>query len=152
RFDLTDVPLTHFRPREIGTPAARLRELGYELDIDGVPLEREDQVLELRVQDVILADNCLGFFLKASQYLDDLLVRFYGLKPYYNCQKKRDLVGHLAIALAPHTSGGVLCRIIGSTKAQAQWCHPVFHAAKRRNCLHPDTQVFVLNSPEPRRT
>ncbi len=143
RFDLTDVPLTHFRPREIGTPVARLRELGYTRALDGSELARDDQVVELKVQDVVLSDSCLAFFLRAAQYLDDLLVRFYGLPAFYKCEKKKDVVGHLAIGLAPHTSGGVLCRIIGSTKAQAQFCHPVFHAAKRRNC-DGDEDAFML--------
>ncbi len=143
RFDLTDVPLTHFRPREIGTPVARLRELGYTIALDGTSLERDDQVVELKVQDVVLSDSCLAFFLRATQYLDELLERFYKLPPFYKCEKKRDIVGHLAIGLAPHTSGGVLCRIIGSTKAQAQFCHPVFHAAKRRNC-DGDEDAFML--------
>ncbi|MCA1818478.1 MAG: DNA polymerase II large subunit, partial [Halobacteriales archaeon] len=143
RFDMTDVPLTHFRPREIGAPVARLAELGYTHDMDGAPLERDDQVLELRVQDIVVADACGDYLLKTAKYMDELLVRFYGLKPYYNLGHRRDLIGHLAIGLAPHTSGGVLCRIIGFTKAQCHFGHPYFHAAKRRNCLHPLTRIHL---------
>jgi hypothetical protein len=29
RFDMTDAPLTHFKPKEIGVPLKRVRELGY---------------------------------------------------------------------------------------------------------------------------
>lgn len=47
RFDIIDMPLTHFRPREIGVSVERLRELGYLQDIYGVPLQNPDQVLEL---------------------------------------------------------------------------------------------------------
>ena len=32
RFDATDVPITHFYPREIGTSIEKLRELGYTKD------------------------------------------------------------------------------------------------------------------------
>ena len=38
RFDATDVPLTHFRPREIGVGVEKLRELGYEQDYLGEEL------------------------------------------------------------------------------------------------------------------
>ena len=44
-----------------------------------------------------------------------------------------DLVGQLIIGLAPHTSGGVLGRIIGWSDIEED-IHPLFHAAKRRNC------------------
>jgi len=37
RYDLTDLPLTHFRPDEIGTSLERLRELGYTEDMHGAP-------------------------------------------------------------------------------------------------------------------
>jgi DNA polymerase II large subunit len=144
RFDMTDVPLTHFRPREVGASVARLVELGYTHDASGKPLERDDQLLELRVQDIVVANACGDYLLKTAQYIDDLLVRFYGLKPYYNVEKRRDLIGHLAIGLAPHTSGGVLCRIIGFTKAQCHFGHPYFHAAKRRNCDGDEDAVLLL--------
>ncbi|MHB8604717.1 MAG: DNA polymerase II large subunit [Thermoplasmatota archaeon] len=143
RFDMTDVTLTHFRPREIHTSVARLRELGYTADVRGASLERDDQILELRVQDIVVSSSCLDYMFRASQYVDDELRRFYGLKPYYNAKAREDLVGHLFVALAPHTSGGVLSRIIGHTKAQVHFGHPYFHAAKRRNCVHPDTELLV---------
>jgi DNA polymerase II large subunit len=144
RFDMTDVPLTHFRPREVAAPVHRLVEMGYTHDVEGKPLERDDQLLELRVQDIVVAESCGDYLLKAAKYIDDLLVRFYGLKPYYNVEKRRDLIGHLAIGLAPHTSGGVLCRIVGYTKAQCHFGHPYFHAAKRRNCDGDEDAVLLL--------
>ncbi|MCK5303643.1 MAG: DNA polymerase II large subunit, partial [Candidatus Heimdallarchaeota archaeon] len=36
--------------------------------------------------------------------------------------------------LAPHTSAGIVGRIIGFTKAKVNFAHPYWHAAKRRNC------------------
>lgn len=144
RFDMIDVPLTHFRPREIGASVDRLRWLGYTHDRDGAPLERDDQLMELRVQDIVVAESCVDYLLRATKYLDDLLERFYGLPPYYKCEKRRDLIGHLAIGLAPHTSGGVLCRIIGHTKALAHFGHPYFHTAKRRNCDGDEDSVLLL--------
>ena len=51
--------------------------------------------------------------------MDELLTRFYGMEPFYNVNSADDLIGHLAIGLAPHTSGGVLCLMIGWTDASA---------------------------------
>ncbi len=54
------------------------------------------------------------------------------------------LVGHIVVALAPHTSGGVAGRLIGFTDAEACFAHPVFHAAKRRNCDGDEDSVTLL--------
>jgi DNA polymerase II large subunit len=144
RFDMTDVPLTHFRPREVGLSVEKARELGYAADVHGRPLESAEQLLELKVQDLVVSEGCGDYFVRAAKYMDDLLERFYGLKRYYNVEKRKDLIGHLAIGLAPHTSGGVLCRIIGFTKAQCHFGHPYYHAAKRRNCDGDEDAVMLL--------
>ena len=39
RLDLTDVPLTHFRPREIGLSVEKAIQLGYERDIHDQPAD-----------------------------------------------------------------------------------------------------------------
>ena len=52
RYDCSEIPITHFKPKEIGTPISKLRELGYSEDIRGKPLENEDQVVEIKPQDV----------------------------------------------------------------------------------------------------
>ena len=43
-----------------------------------------------------------------------------------------------------HTSGGVACRIIGWTDASAGYAHPLFHAAKRRNCDGDEDSIMML--------
>lgn len=144
RFDATDLPLTHFRPREIGTPIERLRELGYANDCDGRPLERDDQLVELKVQDVLLSRACADYLLRASKFIDELLQKFYGLPPFYNATWPGDLVGHLVIGLAPHTSAGIVGRIIGFTDANVGYAHPYFHAAKRRNCDGDEDATMLL--------
>ncbi|MEM3421027.1 MAG: DNA polymerase II large subunit [Candidatus Hadarchaeum sp.] len=144
RFDATDVPLTHFMPREIGTPVERLRELGYTVDKDGNPLERDDQLVELKVQDILLSKDGADYLFRASKFIDDLLQKFYGLRPYYNANQPSDLVGHLVIGLAPHTSVGVVGRIIGFTEATVGYAHPYFHAAKRRDCDGDEDCVMLL--------
>ena len=144
RYDMTDVPITHFRPREIGVSVEKLRELGYEHDWKGNELKSEDQIVELKPQDVILAKNAAEYLVRVANFIDDLLVRFYGLEPFYNVKKPEDLIGHLVIGLAPHTSAGVLGRIIGFADVLAGYAHPYFHAAKRRNCDGDEDCVMLL--------
>lgn len=54
-----------------------------------------------------------------------------------------DLVGHLVIGLAPHTSAGIIGRIVGFVDALVGYAHPYYHAAKRRNCFPGDTRILV---------
>ncbi|MDR2845754.1 MAG: DNA polymerase II large subunit [Candidatus Methanoplasma sp.] len=134
RFDMTDVPLTHFKPREIGLTVESARSLGYVHDWNGEPLESADQICELKVQDIIPSKDCGEFMIKIAAFLDDELEKFYGLERYYNVKTRSDLIGHLTFGLAPHTSGCILCRIIGYSDIRGCYGHPFFHAAKRRNC------------------
>ncbi len=144
RFDATDIPITHFKPKEIGVDISTLRKLGYTHDIHGKPLEDEEQILELKPQDVILPVAGAEYLLRVAKFVDELLEKFYGLKPYYRAERIEDLVGHLVLGLAPHTSAAILGRIIGFSKANACYAHPYFHAAKRRNCDGDEDSVFLL--------
>ncbi len=151
RYDASEITLTHFKPREVGTTVERLRELGYEYDIYGIELTSDNQVLELKVQDVVLpacpdameagADDVL---FKAAQFIDDELKLLYGLPSFYNVKTKQDLAGHLVIGLAPHTSAGTVSRIIGFSKTQGLLAHPLYHAAMRRDCDGDESCVFLL--------
>ncbi len=149
RFDMTDAPLTHFKPKEIGVPLKRVRELGYTKDYLGAELENEEQICELKVQDVIIATACADYFIQVSKFIDDLLTKFYGVDRFYKIKKQLDLTGHLVVGLAPHTSAGALARIIGFTSAQVCFTHPFYHATKRRNCVSPDTTILILDSDKP---
>ncbi|MCI4357518.1 MAG: DNA polymerase II large subunit [Thermoplasmata archaeon] len=144
RFDLTDLPLTHFRPAEVGLSIERARSLGYVEDWTGRPLEQTDQLVELRPQDLVVSRSCLSYLVRIAQFVDDELTWLYGREPYYRAAREEDLVGHLVVALAPHTSGGVVGRIIGFSDAEACFAHPVFHAAKRRNCDGDEDSVTLL--------
>jgi len=53
-------------------------------------------------------------------------------------------VGQLIIGLAPHTSAGVLGRLLGYTSALVGYAHPFFHASKRRNCDGDEDCVMLL--------
>jgi len=145
RFDMTDAPLTHFKPKEISVPLKRLKELGYIKDYLGNELQSEEQICELKVQDVIISDACAEYFVQVSKFIDDLLTKFYGVNRFYKVKKNQDLVGHLVVGLAPHTSAGALGRIIGFTRAQVCFMHPFFHATKRRNCYHFNHRVFLYD-------
>jgi len=144
RFDMTDVPVTHFRPGEIGLSVEGARALGYGKDHEGAELVSEDQVCELMVQDYIPSASCGDYLIKVAHFIDDLLVKFYGLSAFYNANERSELIGHLAIGLAPHTSGGVLCRLIGFTNTNAGYGHPFFHAAKRRNADGDEDSAILL--------
>ncbi|WXG45752.1 MAG: DNA polymerase II large subunit [Candidatus Atabeyarchaeum deiterrae] len=143
RYDATDAPLTHFTAREANVSVEVLTELGYEADNLGNRLVSEDQILELKVQDIILPSECAEYLLRVSKFVDDLLKRVYGLEPFYRANTAEDLVGHLAIGLAPHTSVGIVGRIVGFTKTSVCFAHPYWHAAKRRNCDGDEDSVIL---------
>jgi DNA polymerase II large subunit len=144
RYDLSDLPLTHIKPKEIGVPVERLKELGYLNDAYGKPLVDENQVLELKVQDIVVSKDCAEYLLKTARFIDDLLTKYYKVEPYYNISGINELIGKLVIGLAPHTSAGVLGRLIGFTGASVGYAHPFFHAAKRRNCDGDEDCVMLL--------
>ncbi len=151
RTDFTELSLTHFKPIEIGTPVEKLWELGYTHDIHGKPLTGVEQVCELKHQDVIIGDShdfpnadMSRVLLNIASFVDDLLVKFYKLKPFYNAKTKQDLIGKLVICLAPHTSAGVIGRIIGYSKIQALIAHPYMHAAVRRDCDGDEVGIILL--------
>jgi DNA polymerase II large subunit len=141
---MIDVPVTHFKPKEIYTSWEKLYQLGYEKDVFGQELNSNEQILELFPQDIIPSLNAEEHLMSTCNFVDDLLVRFYKMDPFYNVETIGDIVGSLAIGLAPHTSLGVLCRIIGWTAASAGYAHPLFHAAKRRNCDGDDPSIMLL--------
>jgi len=144
RFDMTNLVLTHVRPAEIGLDLERARALGYERDAHGMALRDAHQLVELRPQDIILPIAAGDYLVHVAHFIDDLLARVYGLTPFYHVERREDLIGHLALTLAPHTSGGVLGRIIGFTKARAWFNHPYMIAARRRNADGDEDSVLLL--------
>ena len=150
RYDCTELPITHFKPKEIKTSIKKLKEIGYKKDIYGKDLTDENQLLEIKPQDVILPnfnslDESAGQVLsRVANFIDDLLIKFYHLPPYYNIQKEEDLVGHLIIGLAPHISAGLVGRIIGFSETQGLLCHPMYHAGMRRDCDGDEACAMLL--------
>ncbi|PSQ49121.1 DNA polymerase II large subunit [Halobacteriales archaeon SW_7_65_23] len=145
RYDMTDLPVTAVRPAELDVTVEQFRELGYHEDVNGDPLRHDDQLVELKVQDVVLSDGAAEHMLKTADFVDDLLVQYYGLDPYYEFTERDDLVGELVFGMAPHTSAATVGRIVGFTSAAVGYAHPYFHAAKRRNCFHPETDITIID-------
>jgi DNA polymerase II large subunit len=151
RYDMTQLGITHFKPKEIETSIEKLKEMGYEKDINGKELKDPEQILEIKPQDVILpkcnsaidegADKVL---FRVANFIDDLLEHFYNLKPFYNLRNYEDLVGHLVLGLAPHTSAAIIGRILGFSKTQGFFAHPMFHAAMRRDLDGDESSVILL--------
>ncbi len=144
RYDMTDLPVTAVRPEELDVTADHFRELGYETDVEGDPLQFDDQLIELKVQDVVLSDGAAEHLLQTADFVDDLLQQFYDLPPFYEVEDRDDLVGELVFGMAPHTSAAVVGRVVGFTSAAVGYAHPYFHAAKRRNCDGDEDCVMLL--------
>ncbi|MFN3621448.1 MAG: DNA polymerase II large subunit, partial [Nitrososphaerales archaeon] len=79
-----------------------------------------------------------------SKFVDELLIKLYGLNSVYNFKDEEDLIGCLIVGLAPHTSVGVLGRIIGFTNTQVCYAHPFWHSAKRRDCDGDGDSIILL--------
>ncbi len=144
RYEAIDAPLTHFKPEEVGISVEKARELGYEKDTFGKDLLDKGQVVEIMPQDIVINEGAGDFFVKISKFIDELLVRFYKLEPYFNAEKREDMIGQLVLGLAPHTSAAITGRILGYTKARACFAHPYFHQTKRRNVDGDQDSLMLL--------
>ena len=144
RCDATNSPLTQFKPSWIGTSIEKLKEFGYSHDIDGKPLESINQIIEIRMQDVIIPNEIGKYLVNACKYIDVLLEKFYGKSSFYNVKNIEDLLGHLVIGLAPHTSVGIVGRIIGYTETHVCFATPNWHSAKRRDADGDADSIMLL--------
>jgi DNA polymerase II large subunit len=151
RMDATELPLVSFKSKEIGTSIEKLIELGYKKDIHGNLLENEDQILEIKPHDVLIPSSKetpdeLGedVFINICKFVDELLVKFYGIEPFYNIKKKEDLIGCLGVCMAPHNCAGVACRFIGFSNTLGLMASPYMHAAIRRDCDGDEAAIMLL--------
>jgi DNA polymerase II large subunit len=150
RYDCSEQPITHFKPIEIQVSVSKLKEIGYDEDINGAPLENPNQILELKPQDIILPgydsieDSASQVLMRTAKFIDDLLINHYGLDPFYNLKTKEDLVGQLVVGLAPHISAGLVGRIVGFSETQSLLAHPMFHAGMRRDTDGDEASINLL--------
>jgi DNA polymerase II large subunit len=134
RYDMSDIPITHFKKSELNLTSEQLVALGYP----------DRELNEIYPQDIIIPEDSARYLLNVANFVDDLLVRYYNMQPYYSCHDINDLIGELVIGLAPHTSGGIVSRIIGFSKVSGCYAHPFYHAAKRRNCDGDEDSIMLL--------
>lgn len=147
RFDATNAPLTHFKPREIGVTLETLKKLGYSHDITGRVLTDGTQVCELKIQDVVIPKKAAEYFVQVAGFIDELLKKVYRIPSCYKIKGPADLLGQLIMGLAPHTCVSILGRIIGFTDLNLCYAHPIWHSAKRRDCDgDEDTIMFALDT------
>lgn len=151
RFDVTELPIVSFKPKEIGVSVEKLREIGYERDVKGEELVSDEQILELMPHDVLIPcaphspdERADDVFVRICNFIDELLVRFYGLRPFYNVKSRDDLVGKVGVFMAPHNCAGVICRFIGFSKVQGVLASPYMHAAVRRDCDGDEAAIMLL--------
>ncbi len=144
RFDATNSPLTQFKPAWIGTSISKLYDMGYTHDIDGKRLDDPEQIVELRMQDVIIPYESGRYLVAVCKYVDQLLTKFYKHSAFYNVKDIDDLVGHLIVGLAPHTSVGIVGRIIGYTETHVCFGTPNWHSAKRRDADGDADSIMLL--------
>ena len=104
RYDMIDLPITHFYPREIGLTLEKTKELGYIEDVDGNELTSIEQLVEIKVQDLIVSERAANWLVKVTNFVDDELSKLYGMEPFYNLSpnsKPEELIGNLLICLRP---------------------------------------------------
>ncbi len=151
RYDMTELGITHFKPAEVGLSIAKAKELGYKKDIHDKPLTDANQLLEIFPQDIVLpacedsgepgADIALK---RIANFVDDELELIYKQKPFYKIRTREDLIGHLVIGLSPHTSAGIIGRILGFSKTQGCFAHPYWHDAQRRDLDGEETSIILV--------
>jgi DNA polymerase II large subunit len=151
RYDMIETVCTHFKCSEIGLNLAKAKELGYTKDIYGQELVNGEQMVELLPQDLILPDcrewhdaSSVDFLIKTANFIDDELEYLYHQKRVFNYKTKDDLLGVLVVSIAPHTSAGIISRVIGFSKSQGIYAHPYLHAACRRNADGDELCVILL--------
>ncbi len=137
RFDVTNAPLTFFHPNDIHLSPEKARKLGYE-SIKG------DELLPLKVQDVIIPKAAAEYLFNVTRFIDEMLYKVYELPSFYNADTVEDMIGVLVVGLSPHTSVGVIGRIIGFTDSQVLYANPLWHASKRRDCDGDQDSIMLF--------
>src|SRR5918998_4025294 len=91
----------------------------------GRDLISPEQIVELMMQDVIIPRDSAKHLVNAAKYIDEELVKLYDLEPFYGLSSLDGLFGHFIVGLAPHTSVGIVGRIIGFADSQVCFASPI---------------------------
>ena len=144
RYEALNATITQFKPKELNLSVEKVKELGYTIDYKGNKIVDDNQIIDLFPQDIIISEHTAEYFLKITQFIDDLLERFYKQEKMFNYKEKEEIIGELVIGLAPHTSAGIVGRILGFSKAKLCFGHPYFITAKRRNVDGDQDSLMLL--------
>lgn len=136
RLDITNAPLHSIAIDKIGITKKQAEKLGYNITDEGV--------IHIYPNDIIIPKSAADILVDICKFIDDLLVKIYKRKPHYSVKRREDLIGKLVIGLSPHTSCGIVGRIIGFTDANVLYAHPLWHAAKRRDCDGDQDSIILL--------
>jgi len=143
---LTNAPLTQFKPKDIDVDIKILKSLGYNHDVDGNPLENDEQAVNLLPYDVILPKYVGEIFLRITKFVDAELQKLYKLPQFYYISDLHELIGHLIIGFAPNSRIGIVGRIIGFTNSDVLYANPSWHLSKGRRCNgHEDYIALALD-------
>ncbi len=134
RYSFTNSPIRTFTPKEIHTSIEELVHLGYTHDILGEDLTNDEQLIEIFPYDVIINKKGLQFLFAQSKFLDDELVYLYDSAPYYRLRTFENVIGLLIVGISPTSQIGVIGRVIGYTKNNVLYAHPLWHHLKSRQC------------------
>ncbi len=136
RIDITNAPLHSVSIKQINLSREKAEKLGYHVKDDGT--------IDLYPQDIIIPKSIADYLIRVCKFLDESLTKIYKLKPVYNVKKREDLIGKLVVGLSPHTSCGIIGRIIGFTDSNVLYASPLWHAAKRRDCDGDQDSIILL--------
>jgi DNA polymerase II large subunit len=146
KVQLTNAPLTQFKPKDVNVDIKILKSLGYNYDVDGNPLQNDEQIVNLLPYDVILPKYVGEIFLRVAKFVDAELQKLYKLPPFYYISDLHELIGHLIIGFAPNSRIGIIGRIIGFTNSDILYANPSWHSSKGRKCNgHKDYIVLALD-------
>ena len=148
-----DGPFRPHRPAPHALPPGRDRTAGracasprlHDRLVRASRLSRREQLVELCPQDLMVVPQCGTTFAQLAEFVDEELVA--PLQPGTVLRgEPRDRPRRGASSSRSHRTrpGGRRAGSIGFTDAEACFAHPVFHAAKRRNCDGDEDSVTLL--------
>ncbi|MHA1512650.1 MAG: hypothetical protein ACTSRJ_01120 [Candidatus Hodarchaeales archaeon] len=144
RYSFTNNPIRTFTPKEIHTSIEELEHFGYTHDILGEDLTHDEQLLEIFPYDVVINKKGLQFLFAQSKFLDDELVYLYDSAPYYRLRTFNNVAGLIIVGISPTSQIGVIGRVIGYTKNNVLYAHPIWHLLKSRQCNGVSDSITLL--------
>jgi DNA polymerase II large subunit len=145
KMSISNIALTHFKPIELNLTVNNVLNLGYTHDEKGEPITNVHQIIQLKIQDIILPSKFANYLLLITKFIDELLINYYKEESFYKYHKTEDLIGLNMATIAPHIMNGTCCRLIGFLPHNAYYSHPLLIAGRRRNADGDKDTVSVLS-------